>query len=150
MPSTSKHVQIQTDGPVRVARIVGEPVLYEQGTIQEIGAALYDAGLGGDISTLVVNLRGVNYASTEVLAKLLSLNKRMEAARKRLILCGLGPMISDALRGMRISSLFDIRDTEEEVLGLSRGAADPAPVNKAEAPQAPTGEGTGPGASAEV
>jgi anti-sigma B factor antagonist len=146
MPSMSKHVQIQTDGPVRVARIVGELVLYEQATIQEIGAALYDAGLAGDITTLVVNLRGVNYASTEVLAKLLSLNKRMEAARKRLILCDLGPMVTDALHGMRIDSLFDIRETEHEALGRTKP---PATENMSHAqkqtPDTPSGEETGAG-----
>jgi anti-anti-sigma factor len=122
MPRSSQHVDVREEGDVVVARPVGEEieVLYESALIREIGETLY--ALAGDYPgrRIVVNLDGVKYAATEMLGKLASLNARIEKNGGRLVLCGLGTDVHEAMRIVRLLPLFEIADTEAEALGEGR------------------------------
>lgn len=118
MAVTSRLVEVRQVGDVVVARLVGEEVqvLYESALIGEIGEVLYDLGRQQEGRRLVVNLGGVTYAATEMLGKLAALNGRMEQSRGRLTLCDLKPDVREALRIVRLLSLFDVAETEAETL----------------------------------
>jgi anti-anti-sigma regulatory factor len=117
MNMASKHVQIRLVGDVLLAKLVDVQALYEHAVILEIGDVLYSLLARPSVSRMVVNLSAVEYAATEMIAKLVSLNRRAEQAGIVLTLCELGPVLADSLRSLRIDSLFQIRGTEAEALG---------------------------------
>jgi anti-anti-sigma regulatory factor len=117
MDMASKHVQIRLVGDVLVAKLVDVQALYEHAVILEIGDVLYSLLARPSVSRLVVNLAAVEYAATEMIAKLVSLNRRAEQADIGLTLCGLGPVLADSLRSLRIDTLFRICRTEADALG---------------------------------
>lgn len=119
MDSTSGRVQVRSVGEKLVARPGGPEVdvLYESSLIGEIGQALYDLAKDNPGKRIVVNLDGVRYASTEMIAKLVSLNSRVERAGGRLTLCGLQPDVRESMKILKLLALFDLAETEDEALG---------------------------------
>lgn len=119
MESPSERVQVRIVGDRLIARPSGAEVdvLYESSLISEIGRALYELAEKNPAKRIVVNLDGVRYASTEMIAKLVSLNSRIERAGGRLTLCGLQPDVRESMKILKLLSLFDLSDTEEEALG---------------------------------
>jgi anti-sigma B factor antagonist/stage II sporulation protein AA (anti-sigma F factor antagonist) len=119
MESTTGRVQVRVVGDRIVARPAGPEVdvLYESSLISEIGQALYELAKQNPGKRIVVNLDGVRYASTEMIAKLVSLNSRIERAGGRLALCGLQPDVRESMRILKLLALFDLAETEEEALG---------------------------------
>jgi anti-sigma B factor antagonist len=125
MAETSRLVEVRQAGETVVARLVGAEVevLYEGALIREIGEVLYELGRRQAGRRLVVNLRGVKYAATEMLGKLASLNARMEQSRGRLTLCELRPDVREALRIVRLLNLFDVVEAESEAVPAPAGGA---------------------------
>jgi anti-sigma B factor antagonist/stage II sporulation protein AA (anti-sigma F factor antagonist) len=119
MDSTSGRVQVRSVGEKLVARPGGPEVdvLYESSLIGEIGQALYELAKENPGKRIVVNLDGVRYASTEMIAKLVSLNSRVERAGGRLTLCGLQPDVRESMKILKLLALFDLAETEDEALG---------------------------------
>ena len=123
MSQASKHVQIRMVGDVLLAKLVDVQALYEHTIILEIGDVLYSLLNRPAHTRLVVNLGAVEYAATEMIAKLVSLNRRAEQAGIRLTLCSLGPVLADSLRSLRIDTLFEICPTELDALGPATRAS---------------------------
>lgn len=119
MESTTGRVQVRNVGDKLVARPLGPEVdvLYESSLISEIGQALYELAKQNPGKRLIVNLEGVRYASTEMIAKLVSLNSRIERAGGRLTICGLQPDVRESMKILKLLSLFDLAVNEEEALG---------------------------------
>jgi anti-anti-sigma factor len=120
---TTGRVQIRWVGENLVIRPGGPEVdvLYETSLISEVGQAMYELAQQNPGKHLVVNLDAVRYASTEMLAKLVSLRSRVERAGGRLTLCGLQPDVRESMRLLRLLPLFDV--TED--LNAALGGADP-------------------------
>jgi anti-anti-sigma factor len=66
---------------------------------------------------LVVNFAGVRYLSTEVLAILAGLQRKVDPARGNIVLCGLDPLLRDMVRIVHLDRVFDICGDEAEALG---------------------------------
>lgn len=118
MVPSSENLEIRRTGIAIVARITGKASnsLYESNLITSIGASLYELARQNPASTIVVNLEKVQYASTEMIAKLVSLNSRLERGHGRLILCGLQPDVRESLRILKLLSLFYVADSESDAL----------------------------------
>ncbi len=120
MDPLSEHVQVRTVGDRIVIHPVGLDIetLYESSLITEIGKAMYDTAEANPGRKLIVNLEAVRYASTEMIAKLVSLSSRVERAGGRLKLCCLQPDVHESMRILKLLSLFELADTESEALGV--------------------------------
>ena len=107
MPICSPLVGVRVEGSLTIARIVGESVLYQPAVIHEIGAALRSLMQAVSTCTLVVDVSEVAYASSEAIAMLLKLSRELRSPRKRLVLCGVQPLLFDTIRLMRLTVYFE-------------------------------------------
>ena len=76
---------------------------------------------------LVLNFREVHTMSSDVLAMLAALHRRLEESRRRLAIAGLDPVLRDMLRICRLDRVFDLHADEAE----ASGAAAPHDVSSA-------------------
>ena len=65
---------------------------------------------------LVVNLREVRYVDSSGIASLVEVLKEARNTEKRLVLFGLNKTVHQVLQLTRLSTIFEIRETEEEAL----------------------------------
>jgi anti-anti-sigma factor len=65
---------------------------------------------------ILINLHGVEYASSSLLANLAWLHRRVFEAHGFLRLFGLTPIFRDALRICSLDRIFEIHDTQADAL----------------------------------
>ena len=65
---------------------------------------------------LAVNLREVRYVDSSGIASLVEVLKEARNTEKRLVLFGLNKTVHQVLQLTRLSTIFEIRETEEEAL----------------------------------
>ncbi len=70
----------------------------------------------GSVPRVVVDLSDVEFVSSSFVARLVALNKRIQAADARLVLCGLRPVVREALHTSRLDEFFDIAEDEATAL----------------------------------
>ena len=58
----------------------------------------------------------MEYLSSAALAKLITLNKKLQAAGGKLILCNIDPQIREVFEITRLNKLFTIHDEEQAAL----------------------------------
>jgi anti-sigma B factor antagonist len=63
-----------------------------------------------NINRVVLDLSSLDIVNSLLLARLILLNKRVQASKGRPRLTGLSPMVSEILHSMRVDTLFDISD----------------------------------------
>jgi anti-anti-sigma factor len=78
-----------------------------------MGGAL--VGSGGT-PRIVVDLCRLDSISSPLLAKLITLNKRIQRSGGELILCGLGQFVRETFASTKLDQLFDICEDEETAL----------------------------------
>jgi anti-anti-sigma factor len=104
-----------------VVRLVDAEILFEEGAILAVGRALHRLIEEEGPARLVVNLAGVRCLSSDVLAILAGLQRKMEPARGSIVLCGLDPLLRDMVRITHLDRVFDVCGDEAEALGLNPG-----------------------------
>jgi anti-anti-sigma factor len=67
---------------------------------------------------LLLDLSGVRYVSGAMLGRLAALQRKLGAARGRIQLCGLDPLVRDVLRISRLEREFDLYEDAAQALGL--------------------------------
>jgi anti-sigma B factor antagonist len=65
---------------------------------------------------LVVNMREVRYVDSSGIASLVEVLKEARIKEKRLVLFGLNTAVHEVLQLTRLTTIFEIRETEEEAL----------------------------------
>ena len=65
---------------------------------------------------LVVNMREVRYVDSSGVASLVEVLKEARITQKRLVLFGLNTAVHEVLQLTRLTTIFEIRETEEEAL----------------------------------
>jgi len=69
-----------------------------------------------DARRLAINLIGVRYIDSSGIASLLEVLKEARRLQKQLILFGLNKAVREVLQLTRLTAVFEIRETEAEVL----------------------------------
>ena len=108
-------LRYRSAGSFMVVEFVNPAVILEEDAVRALGDEL--AGL---IRTgrpcLVVNLRGVVYVSSSLLGRLAYLQRQVKDARGVLRLCGLAPLVREALRISHLDRVFEIYADEAEAI----------------------------------
>jgi anti-sigma B factor antagonist len=112
------RLQVRIGERTTIVRFVNAEFLYEEAVIRIICDQLDHLIEAGD-SRLLLNFSGVKYLSGVLLGRLVRLQKQADAARCRIRLCGLDPLLRDVLRITHLDLIFDIRGDEAEALGLA-------------------------------
>jgi anti-anti-sigma factor len=117
------HLKVRGVAGFKVVDIVNTDVLFEEGAIRELSTQL-NCLVEEGCTRLLLNLGGIQYLSSDVLATLAGLHLRVERAQGRLGLCGLDPVLRDMVRICGLERVFDIYADEREVLDGGLAADD--------------------------
>ena len=110
-----RRLELEQIGDVTVVNFVDKKILDEQ-SIQTIGEQLFS--LVDDLGRrkLLLNFSNVEYLSSAALGKFITLNKKVNAAGGKLILCRIDPQIYEVFEITKLNKLFNIQKEEQAAL----------------------------------
>jgi anti-sigma B factor antagonist len=65
---------------------------------------------------VITDLSDLDFIPSALMARLVALNKRIQAAEGRLILCGMQPVVQTAFQDARLHKVFEIHADEQAAL----------------------------------
>jgi anti-anti-sigma factor len=96
-----------------VVDIINAETLYAEEDISRLANQLLRLAEDGQ-TRLVLNFRHVHTMSSDVLAMLAALHRRLEKSQRRLAISGLNPVLHDMLRICRLERVFDLHADQAE------------------------------------
>ena len=111
------RLRVWTSERTAVVRFEDAEILFEEGAVHTVGRELHRLIEEEGHTRLVVNLTGVRYLSSEVLAILAGIQRKVDPVRGSIVLCGLDPLLLDMVRITHLDRVFDICGDEAEALG---------------------------------
>jgi anti-sigma B factor antagonist len=111
----SSMLQIQRHDDVGVVSFRTSRIL-DQSNVQQLGDELEGLVDEHNFDKVAINFDKIQYMSSAVMGKLVSLHKKLEASGGALRLCNIGPEIYEIFEIMRFDKLFDICDTEDDAV----------------------------------
>jgi anti-sigma B factor antagonist len=111
-PPRRRRLEVEDIGDVTVVNFVDRKILDEQ-NIQIIGEQLF--GLVDEVGRrkLLLNFSNVEYLSSAALGKLITLNKKLQAASGKLVLCCIEPQIFEVFEITKLDKFFKIAKDEQ-------------------------------------
>ena len=110
-----RRLEAEEIGDVTVVSFMDRKILDEQ-NIQVIGEQLFSLVDDSGRKKLLLNFGNVEYMSSAALGKLITLNKKVQAAGGKLVLCNIDPQIREVFEITRLDKLFVIKNDEQEAL----------------------------------
>ena len=110
-----RRLELEEIGDVTVVSFVDRKILDEQ-NIQIIGEQLFKLVEEQGKRKILLNFGNVEYLSSAALGKLITLNKKVQAADGRLILCNIDPQIYEVFEITRLDKFFTIEKDEQKGL----------------------------------
>ena len=102
-------------GDVTVVNFVDRKILDEQ-NIQIIGEQLFSLVDEEGRRRILLNFSNVEYLSSAALGKLITLNKKLQTAGGKLILCNIDPQIYEVFEITKLDKFFKIMKEEQAAL----------------------------------
>jgi anti-anti-sigma factor len=65
---------------------------------------------------VILNMSGVSLVSSSFIAGLIALNRRLQDAKGRLVLCELSPVVRETLTGAKLDRILTFANTERDAL----------------------------------
>jgi anti-sigma B factor antagonist len=112
-----RRLEVEDIGDVTVVNFTDRKILDEQ-NIQIIGDQLFSLVDELGRRKLLLNFGNVEYLSSAALGKLITLNKKVQSAGGRLILCNIDPQIYEVFEITKLNKILDIRKDEQEALQM--------------------------------
>ncbi|QDT64668.1 STAS domain-containing protein [Calycomorphotria hydatis] len=115
--STASHRKIDVEevGDVTIARFVDKKILDET-NIQIIGNQLFSLVDEEGRQKIVLDFTNVEYLSSAALGKLITMDKKVKAAKGKLRLCNVRPEIYEVFAITRLNKLFSMFEDQEKAL----------------------------------
>jgi anti-sigma B factor antagonist len=114
-PPRRRRLEVEDIGEVTVVNFTDRKILDEQ-NIQIIGEQLFSLVDEAGRRKLLLNFGNVEYMSSAALAKLITLNKKLQPVGGRMILCNVDAQIMEVFEITKLNKLFTILPTEQEAL----------------------------------
>ena len=108
-------LEIEQFGPVTVAKFTTHTLIEEE-KLRAVGERLLELGEQVGRHPLLLDFAGVQRLSSEMMGKLLGLQRRVQARGGRLALCNISPAIREIFSILRLTTLFTIYEDEQEAL----------------------------------
>jgi len=116
--STQPHkrrLKVELIGDVSVVDFFDKKIIDEQ-NITHIGDDLFKLVEQDGHKKVLLNFRNVEFMSSAMLGKLITLFKKLQAQRGRLILCNITDEIKEVFKITKLDKLFTILDDEQVAL----------------------------------
>jgi len=110
-----RRLEVEIIGDVTVVNFVDRKILDEQ-NIQVIGEQLFSLVDEESSRKMLLNFGNVEYLSSAALGKLISLNKKLQGVKGKLVLCNIDKSIMEVFEITRLDKFFKI--VKDEQTGL--------------------------------
>src|SRR5262245_5730124 len=110
-----RRPEVEQIGTVTVVKFVDRKLLGEQ-NIQIIGEQLFGLVDNEGCKKLLLNFGNVEYLSSAALGKLITLNKKVQSGKGKLILCNIDPQIHEVFEITKLDKFFKIMKEEQQAL----------------------------------
>ena len=111
----NRRLDIEEVGDVTIARFIDKKILDET-NIQIIGNQLFGLVEEDGRANIVLDFSNVEYLSSAALGKLITMDKKVKAARGKLRLCSIRPEIYEVFTITKLNKLFKICEDQEKAL----------------------------------
>ena len=110
-----RRLEVEDIGDITVVNFVDKKILDEQ-NIQVIGEQLFSLVDEEGWRKILLNFSNVEYLSSAALGKLTTLNKKLQQAGGKLILCNIDPQIYEVFEITKLDKFFKIQKDEQAAL----------------------------------
>jgi len=110
-----RRLEVEEIGDVTVVNFIDRKILDEQ-NIQKIGEDLFSLVDELGRRKILLNFGNVEYLSSAALGKFITLNKKVQAAQGKLVLCNIDPNIYEVFEITKLNKLFNIQKEEQTAL----------------------------------
>ena len=110
-----RRLEVEDMGDIAVVNFVDKKILDEQ-NIQMIGDDLFRLVDELGRRKILLNFRNVEFLSSAALGKLITLNRKVQAVKGKLILCGITKEIREVFEITKLDKLFVIQQDEQVAL----------------------------------
>ena len=115
--SKYRHLELISSGPVSRVRLADRWPAYHEQDIRELVAEWNSVVDVTDCQTLFMDCSKVKVLSSELLSKLIVLQKRLKEKQGKLILCGVRTEVHEVLNWTKLDQFFEIQeDAQREVV----------------------------------
>jgi anti-anti-sigma factor len=111
-----ENITVKYVGGVAVVSFIETLSMFEGDKVQAVGKELIDLVDSRKEPKVVLNLSNAHFMSSAMLAHLVKMNRKIQAVKGRLRLCGLRPVIMDAFKVSQFDRIFEIFPDEEAAL----------------------------------
>jgi anti-sigma B factor antagonist len=110
-----RRLEVENIGDITVVNFLDKKILDEQ-NIQIIGEQLFSLVDNEGCRKVLLNFSNVEYLSSAALGKLITLNKKLQQAGGRLVLCNIDPQIHEVFEITKLDKFFKIMKEEQAAL----------------------------------
>ena len=115
MTGGHRRLDIEEVGDVTIAKFIDKKIL-DEGNIQIIGNQLFGLVEEDGRKKIILDFSNVEYLSTAALGKLITMDKKVKAAKGKLRLCTVRPDIYEVFAITKLNKLFDMHEDQEKAL----------------------------------
>ena len=113
--ATQQRIVVSKVGDVTVVKFVDKKIL-DEANIQALGQELFALVELDNRRSIVLNFTDVEFLSSAALGKLITLDRKVKAAKGRLKLSDIRPEILEVFQITKLNKVFDIRKDESEAI----------------------------------
>ncbi len=113
--NATRRIDVEEVGTVTIDKFLDKKILDET-NIQIIGNQLFGLVDEDARDNIVLDFSNVEYLSSAALGKLITMNKKVKAAKGKLRLCSIRPEIYEVFAITKLNKLFQIFDDQESAL----------------------------------
>jgi len=110
-----RRLEVEDIGDIAVVNFIDKKILDEQ-NIQMIGEDLFRLVDELGRRKILLNFTNVEFLSSAALGKLITLNRKLQNVRGKLILCGISKEIREVFEITKLDKLFTIHKEEQAAL----------------------------------
>jgi anti-sigma B factor antagonist len=110
-----RRLEVEDNGEISIVNFIDRKILDEQ-NIQKIGEDLFSLVDELGRIKILLNFSNVEYLSSAALGKFITLNKKVNAANGKLILCNISDDIQEVFEITKLNRLFIIQKDEQTAL----------------------------------
>src|SRR5271155_2549458 len=103
-PPKRRRLEVEDIGEITVVNFIDRKILDEQ-NIQKIGEDLFELVDNLGRKKILLNFGNVEYLSSAALGKFITLNKKVQAAQGKLILCNIEPNIYEVFEITKLNKI---------------------------------------------
>jgi anti-sigma B factor antagonist len=110
-----RRLEVEDNGDVTVVNFIDKKILDEQ-NIQKIGEDLFSLVDELGRKKVLLNFGNVEYLSSAALGKFITLNKKVQGAGGKLVMCNINDDIFEVFEITKLNKLFNILKDEQSAL----------------------------------